>query len=241
MSEQPRPFTPTPAYRIFLERLVQAREECGLTQDELAAKLDLSPAQIAAFEAGEAPLGFMDVRAWLLALGVPFTHFTQGLDDRLRAELDAEIEAESETPAPPPSKYTRAASLAHRVPRIQVLFFAPDAVPEVRRIPNTLEAKQKLVEGLITTFETGVAGTIGVANDEALLESMPFNRTVPATGAHIFGPFFVVGDAAPSFRTLSPLEVEQTLDALAPELPQSKFPEIIATLEGGAEWMEMWN
>ncbi len=217
----------------------------GLSIEQLAHKLNLTPAQVTAFESGEAPLGFIDVRNWLLALDMPFTQFTQTLDDELRAKLDAEMEeiepVHEVHPAPEPSKYTRAEPLPHQVPTIQVLFFAPGAAPEVRTIKNTLEAKQELLGGLITTFETGVDGTIGVANDEALLESMPLNRVVPATGAHIFGPLFVAGDAPPSFRSLVPHELERVLDALAPELPQTEFPRIISQLEGGQEWMDLWN
>jgi len=40
---------------------------------------------------------------------------------------------------------------------------------------------------------------------------------------------------------LSPLEPERALDTLCPEIGQEEFATIIATLEGGAEWMEMWN
>ena len=83
--------------------------------------------------------------------------------------------------------------------------------------------------------------TIGIANDEALLEGMPLNRHIPATGAGIFGPFLVAGDAPGGFRSLSPLELERVLDMLCPELSQEAFPAIIAKLDGGPEWMEMWN
>ncbi len=232
------PFTPSPAYRIFLNRLINTRQDKGLSQEQLAHKLELTPEQVTAFESGEAPLGFIDVRNWLLALGMPFTHLTQTLDDELRAKLDAEIEA---TEAPELNKYTRAEPLPHQVPTIQVLFFPIGQAPEVRTIPNHLKSMQELVGGLITTFETGIDGTIGVANDEALLESMPLNRSVSATGAHIFGPFFVAGDAPHKFRSLAPREMERVLDALAPELPQTEFPRIIAQLEGGQEWMDLWN
>ncbi len=122
-----------------------------------------------------------------------------------------------------------------------MLFFAPGAAPEVRTIENTLEAKQKVVEGLITTFETGVSGTVGVANDEALLEDMPHNREISATSGRIYGPFFVAGDVEGGFRSLAPLELERALDMLCPELHQEQFATIIATLDGGTEWMEMWN
>ena len=117
----------------------------------------------------------------------------------------------------------------------------PGAPPKIRTIANTLEAKQAIVEGLITTFETGVPDTIGIAKDEALLCDMPLTRHIPATGAEIFGPFLVAGDVPGGFRSLSPLELERVLDMLCSELPQEAFPAIIAKLDGGPEWMEMWN
>lgn len=46
---------------------------------------------------------------------------------------------------------------------IQVLFFPCGEAPSVRTIENTLQAEQVLVGGLITTLETGVDGTIGIA------------------------------------------------------------------------------
>lgn len=230
-------FTPGPAYRVFLAHLIEARIARGHSLEQLSEIIGLTPAQIAAFEAGHHPLTFIDVRHWLLALDVPWVQFTREMDEL----LDTTLETDEGIAFPhDPERYARAAPLAP-TPTIQVLFFAPGAAPEVRTTPNTLEAKQKLVEGLITTFETGVAGTIGVANDEALLEDMPHNRWIPATGAGIFGPFLVAGDIDGGFRSLAPLELEHTLDALCPEVGQEQFATLVATLEGGVEWMEMWN
>lgn len=110
-----------------------------------------------------------------------------------------------------------------------MLFFACGEVPTV----PTLEARQALVGGLITTFETGVDGTIGIANDEALLEDMPFNRSIPAISSGIFGPFLIGWDAPGGFRRLAPLELERTLDSLAP-----KHQECVALWTRS---MEMWN
>lgn len=230
-------FTPGPAYRVFLSKLVEARIARGHSVEQLADIIGLTTQQIAAFEAGSVPLTFIDVRNWLLALDMPLVSFARELDDALDSTLETD---EGITFPHDPERYARAAPLPP-VPTIQVLFFAPGSAPEVRRIENTLEAKQKLVEGLITTFETGVEGTIGIANNEALLEDMPLNRWIPATGAGIFGPFLVAGDIDGGFRSLAPLELERALDALCPELHQEQFATIIATLEGGAEWMEMWN
>ena len=248
-----RTFAPGPAYRLFLERLVEARIARGHSLEELSEIIGLTPAQIAAFESGAHPLTFTDVRNWLLALDVPFVTFVRELDDVLDSTLetdegitfprDAE-ESKSEeasVPAFEPDPFARAAPLPHQVEAIQVLFFAPGAAPEVRTIENTLEAKQALVGGLITTFETGVEGTVGVANDEALLCDMPPNRAIPATGTGIFGPFLIAGDAPGGFRSLAPLELEGVLDALCPELSHEQMQAIVRTLDGGPEWMEMWN
>ena len=238
-----RTFTPSPAYRLFLARLVQTRTDRGFSTEQLAEFVGLTPAQVASFESGEHPLGFLDVRHWLLALDMPFAQFTREMEEVIGSTLERdETITYPEDLEDEPSKYARAAPLVPvPTPTIQVLFFAPGETPEVRTIPNTLEAKQKLVEGLITTFETGVSGTIGVANDEALLEDMPHNRDIPATGGRIYGSFLVAGDVDGGFRSLQPIELERALDMLCPELHQEQFATIIATLEGGTEWMEMWN
>ncbi len=246
MSQPRRTFTPSPAYKLFLARLVQTREDRGFSIGQLADFLGLTPAQVASFESGKHPLGFLDVRIWLLALDMPFVQFTREMEEVLGSTLERNETISYPTDSEDaPNKYARAAPLAPsepaKVPTIQVLFFAPGETPEVRTIENTLEAKQKLVEGLITTFETGVNGTVGVANDEALLEDMPFNREIPATGGRIYGPFLVAGDVDGGFRSLQPLELEKVLDMLCPELHQEQFATIIATLDGGTEWMEMWN
>jgi hypothetical protein len=96
-------------------------------------------------------------------------------------------------------------------------------LPKVRRIPNMIEAKQDLVGGLTTTFDTGVDGTVGIAGDGALIHNLPLNRDNPPFGAGIFGPFLVAGDAPPEFRLLRPLGLEQLLDTICPELPQEQF------------------
>lgn len=54
------------------------------------------------------------------------------------------------------------------------------------------------------------------------MHGMPFNRIIPGTGAQIFGPFLMAGDAS-EFRSLTPLELEATLDAMAPALSQDEF------------------
>ena len=104
---------------------------------------------------------------------------------------------------------------------IQVLLVRPDERPDLVTIPNELSAMQGLVGGTITTFDTGVPGTIGVANDEALLLRMPPNRFVPATGALIFGPLFLAGDGV-NFHSLSAGELRDALAVFASPLTREQ-------------------
>lgn len=78
-----RRFTPTPAYRIFLDLLVKERQTRNVTQDELAGSLSLSPAQIAAFESGQRQIDIVQTMEWCQALGASFSDFM--------VQLDAEI------------------------------------------------------------------------------------------------------------------------------------------------------
>lgn len=80
-----RRFTPTEDYLLFLELLVQARRDRGVSKAELAHKLDLAPAQVAAFENGERQLNFVQTRDWCVALGVSFLDFMLQLDREISA------------------------------------------------------------------------------------------------------------------------------------------------------------
>jgi hypothetical protein len=92
---------------------------------------------------------------------------------------------------------------------IAVVVVLPGAAPQVRRIPNTLEAKQRIVGGRIECFEVGIPGAIGICNEEFIFEGLPFNRTIPATGLQVCGAFLIVGDGANGeFCGLSPRQVE---------------------------------
>ena len=143
MNQPRRPFTATPAYKLFLSSLVQTRIDRGFSVKQLADLIGLTPKQIASFEGGEHLLGFIDVRNWLLALDMPFTQFTQQMEDVLDSALrrDECIVFPGDDPDDQASKFARAEPLSHQLPSIQVLFFAPGAAPEVRTIDNTLEAK----------------------------------------------------------------------------------------------------
>ncbi len=93
-----RRFTPTADYLLFLHQLIQERRERNVSQEELATRLDLSPAQVAKYEMGERQLNFVQTREWCQALGVPFLEFMVRLDEEITAQLpDADADA-PETP-----------------------------------------------------------------------------------------------------------------------------------------------
>ena len=82
-----RRFKPTADYRIFLALLVKARTDHNVTQEELANRLDLSPAQVDKFEKGERQLNFVQTREWCVALGVSFLEFMVKLDEEITAQV----------------------------------------------------------------------------------------------------------------------------------------------------------
>jgi hypothetical protein len=154
-----RPFQPSPGYQLFLLRLVQARVDRGFTREELADALGLTPEQVRAYEAGEVQLDFAETRVWCLVWMCPspssFSNSSRDMDDKLTG-TSASAPTSRRVPTPRRRSHASSTEFDPEVPTIQVLFFpGPDVLPQVRRIPNTLEAKQELIGGLITTFETG--------------------------------------------------------------------------------------
>lgn len=96
-------------------------------------------------------------------------------------------------------------------PNIRVLIYRPGQAPTTETIENTLQAKQALVGGIITTFGVGVPGVLGICHDEGLLLGLPFNRYVN-TYVPIVGTFLVVGNAPPQFCSLTDEQIEQVKD-----------------------------
>lgn len=76
---------------------------------------------------------------------------------------------------------------------ISVLVVPPFGAPYAHELDNNLDPMQALIGGTVTSFETDVFDTVGIAHDEGLLLRLPPNRLIPATGAVIFGTFFVAG------------------------------------------------
>lgn len=77
--------------------------------------------------------------------------------------------------------------------RIKVLIVKPNAIPEVEMIPNTLEAKQKIVGGNIEYFyNERYSDVVFICNEEGTINGLPLNRSI---GENIIaGDFLIVGD-----------------------------------------------
>lgn len=76
---------------------------------------------------------------------------------------------------------------------LNVLLVEPNKLPQRQRIKNTLEEKQKLVNGDIEyTYIQGCDDVAVICNEEGKIYNLPINRDI----GHdiIFGNFIIVGD-----------------------------------------------
>ncbi|RYG60208.1 XRE family transcriptional regulator [bacterium] len=90
----------TPAYRLFLDKLVNARKNSGISTAELAKRLRLPESRVTSAKSGARPMSFLEVRSWCRALEIDLTEFTETLDALITAVL--------ETPPPTDNEYSRA-------------------------------------------------------------------------------------------------------------------------------------
>lgn len=65
----------TKEYRVFLALLRKAREDAGLSQRQLAQKLEKSYSYVAKLETGYSRMDIYQIRCYLQAVGVPFIDF----------------------------------------------------------------------------------------------------------------------------------------------------------------------
>jgi len=70
-------------YRVFLRELRAVRKRRGLTQADLATRLDETQSFISKCERGERRLDIVELRAFCHAFGVPFPEFVEQLDRKL--------------------------------------------------------------------------------------------------------------------------------------------------------------
>lgn len=66
-----------PRNKVLIALLRRFRDEKGMTQAELAAKLNTSQSTIGKCERGERILGFVEVEEWCKALNYPFEDFVR--------------------------------------------------------------------------------------------------------------------------------------------------------------------
>jgi transcriptional regulator with XRE-family HTH domain len=72
------------SYRVLLDLLVSAREARGVTQVELAKRLQMTQSAISKVERGERRLDVVELHAWCQALELPFVTMARQLDAKLR-------------------------------------------------------------------------------------------------------------------------------------------------------------
>ena len=95
---------------------------------------------------------------------------------------------------------------------LRILMVEPHKAPYEASIPHELTAMQQTVGGLIEVVRNG-DGTLLVCNEEGKLLGMKGNRRIP--GDVLAGPFFVVGDAGETFRSLTEEELERYRERFA--------------------------
>jgi hypothetical protein len=69
--------------RAMLTMLVALREEAGLNQTALAARLGITQSEISKFERGERSIDVLRLRSWVQVLGMDFAAFVAALDRAL--------------------------------------------------------------------------------------------------------------------------------------------------------------
>jgi transcriptional regulator with XRE-family HTH domain len=66
----------TKRYRAFLTRLRQAREQAGLTQEQVATRLGRPQTWVSKCELGERRVDFVELEDWAAACGQTLAYFS---------------------------------------------------------------------------------------------------------------------------------------------------------------------
>lgn len=96
--------------------------------------------------------------------------------------------------------------------QIQILVKEVGKEPEVRTIPNTLEALQEIVGGYIETVFTK-SGLVLICDEDGKLKRKP--RNFLWGDDIIVGTVFFVGNTGEDFRGLTDSEIERLKESLA--------------------------
>lgn len=110
----------------------------------------------------------------------------------------------------------------------------------MRTIPNNLDAMRAIVRGTIATFQTGIEGTLGACHNEGVLLGLMPCRFIEATGALIFGTFFLAGDGV-ALRSLSAEQIFEGLRAFLPPLTIVQVCEALRREEETREMVVGWS
>lgn len=71
-------------YQILLDHLRKTRRSLGVTQVELATRIQETQSFVSKCERGERRLDVIELRQWCLALGTPLHAFLDDLETRLK-------------------------------------------------------------------------------------------------------------------------------------------------------------
>ncbi|MCX7168918.1 MAG: helix-turn-helix transcriptional regulator [Proteobacteria bacterium] len=67
-------------YKLLLEMLREIREAAGLTQEDMATKLNATQSFVSKCERGERRLDVVELRSWCAVIGTPFPAFLKKFD-----------------------------------------------------------------------------------------------------------------------------------------------------------------
>lgn len=104
MPRQPgQPKTPsiyTPEYALVLSLLRRARKARGITQAQVAQKLQYQPAAISKIERGELRLDIVQLRSYCEAIQVPLVAFVEQFEAALREQEEQPVDERTNEVAP---------------------------------------------------------------------------------------------------------------------------------------------
>jgi ribosome-binding protein aMBF1 (putative translation factor) len=71
-------------YAHFLEQLRESREQAGITQEDMATRLDETQSFVSKCERGERRMDIVELREFCKAMGITLERFVKQLEKRLR-------------------------------------------------------------------------------------------------------------------------------------------------------------